>query len=143
MTSSRERINLLGIQIERKTDILAFAAFLLSLSSIAYQGASMLRGARVTLLAPRQVTIYLRQFGHESEDYLTFLTSMEYVNSGPPGMNDVVAEESVSFTLAGRSYTHVWHQFVSAVDRKEEGEGSGSPKGDYRLNVHNEQSVHA
>jgi hypothetical protein len=47
----------LGIEIERKTDILAMAAFLISIGSIIGQLALLIRGAEIVLDGPRQVVL--------------------------------------------------------------------------------------
>jgi hypothetical protein len=106
-------IRFLGIEVERKTDILAFAAFLLSLSSILYQIAVFFRGPQVTLAKPRQVVIYMHAAPDAKERYLTPVSTVAYVNSGQSGNNAVVLEESVSFTLEGKQHVYTWHAFVS------------------------------
>jgi hypothetical protein len=45
------------LEISRRTDILALAAFLLSLSGVIYQGSMFVRGPVVTLYPPQHVLI--------------------------------------------------------------------------------------
>ena len=106
-------IRFLGIEVERKTSILALAAFLLSLSSIGYQIFSFLKGPEVTLAKSRQVIIYMYPAADTSERFLTLVTTLAYVNNGQPGNNAVVMEERVSFALDGKEYKYNWHEFVS------------------------------
>jgi hypothetical protein len=51
-------VKFLGIEIERKTDVLAMAAFLISTGSIIGQVALLLRGADVILDGPRQIVLF-------------------------------------------------------------------------------------
>lgn len=101
----------LGIDISRKTDILAFAAFLLSLSSIAYQIFVFFAGPKVTLAKPRQVVVLMHPAPDTKERYLTFISTLAYVNSGQLGKNAVVMQEDVSFSLEGETYNYTWNQF--------------------------------
>jgi|GEM_PF-6941364 len=48
------------LEIGRKTDILAFAAFFLSISSLVYQTVGFIRGPDVALIGPRQVIFYIK-----------------------------------------------------------------------------------
>jgi hypothetical protein len=109
------RIRFLGIEIERKTDVLAFAAFLLSLSSIVYQIVVFLTGPQVTLAKPRQVVAYMHAAPDTNERYLTLISTLAYVNSGQSQNSAVVMKESISFTLGERlePYVYTWHEFVS------------------------------
>jgi hypothetical protein len=83
------------------------------------------------------------QFGGDAEQYVSVLATMEYVNSGQPGMNEVVSEESVAFSVAGRSYQHFWYQFVTIANRNYDSVRGREAGADYRLNIHDEHSVHA
>lgn len=106
-------IRILGIEIVTKTDILAFTAFLLSLSGIAYQLILFFRGPEVTLAKPRQVTIYMHPAHDSNKRYFTIISTLAYVNSGQSGNNAVVMQESVSFSLGGKQFEYTWHQFVT------------------------------
>lgn len=106
-------IRFLGIEIERKTDILAFAAFLISLSSIIYQISVFFSGPQVTLAKPRQVVLYMLPAPDAKEHRLILISTVAYVNKGQTGNNAVVLQESVSFSLEGKPYVYTWHQFVS------------------------------
>ena len=122
-----------GIEIEKKTDILAFAAFLLSVSSIMYQVTIYFRGPQVSLGRPREIILYMQQPPGTNDierRRLTFVSTTTYVNSAPPGKNAVVLNQIVNFTLNGKQYNYDWYQFVTLsfkppstneMDRKELG----------------------
>ena len=91
--------------IERRTDILALTAFLLSLSSIGYQMIGFFKGPELTLFQPRQVVLI------NKDNLIQFVTTMQYVNSGQPGNNAVVTHELMTVSLKNKSYEHDWHMF--------------------------------
>lgn len=88
----------LGIEIERKTDILAMAAFLISTGSIIGQVALLLRGADVILDGPRQIVLF---FGERmgSKNYLNAISTGIYVNRGTPGYDDILKSEKLHLRL--------------------------------------------
>lgn len=91
----------LGIEIERKTDILAMAAFLISIGSIVSQVALLLRGAEVGLDGPGQIVLF---FGEQmrGERYLNAITTQIYVNRGTPGYDDILRSETLHFQIGNR-----------------------------------------
>lgn len=105
-------IKFLGIEIERKTDILAFAAFLLALAGILYQVFGYLQGPDVKLFPPEQILIFTEKI--RADEYVMFATSMAYVNTGQPGYNAALKSESIRFTIAGKKYEQKWQEFISS-----------------------------
>lgn len=92
----------LGIEIERKTDILAMAAFLISVGSIVGQIALLLRGAEVTVDGPRQVILFFEStLG--SRKYLNAISTQIYVNNGSPGYDDILRSETLSLSALGKT----------------------------------------
>ena len=104
-------IRILGIEISRKTDILAFAAFLLSLSTVVVQTIVFFAGPEVTFDKPRQVVILMASTSDTKERYLTLVSSLAYVNRGKIGKNAVVMREQVSFSFEEETYHYIWKQF--------------------------------
>lgn len=111
-------LKLFGIQIERKTDILAFAAFLISLGSVFYQLQVYLEGPDVVAFPPNQ--ILLTTAAHEkgqpddpAGQYLRVIARMAYVNNGQAGFNAVILNEQVSFELEGRDIEMRSQKYVS------------------------------
>lgn len=105
-------LRLLGIQIERKTDILAFTAFLLSVSTLIFQGILVIQGPDVTLFPSAQIILYSHKYPDTHKEYVTIISTMTYVNRAPSGKNGVVSAEKVKFSINNRVYEQTWHQFV-------------------------------
>lgn len=98
-------LNFLGIfEIERRSDILAFAALLISLGSITAQGINMIKGPQVEMQAVDQVllTSETYNFGKEKREVLTLIGKMVYLNHGSPGYDDILKTESVEVTVSGQ-----------------------------------------
>ena len=124
--------SLAGLQIARKTEIIALAAFVLSISGVLWQLFSYARGASVTLFPSDQIVITsMEKLGRNYADqanYLAVIATMSYVNQGDAGHNAIVRREAVRFTLNGRQIEHRWYEFGSsdikdgqlAFDRKGE-----------------------
>ena len=106
-------MKLFGVEIERKTDILAAAAFLMSLLGIVGQVALFLRGPDIQLFTPEQILIK----GHENPDgniYLRVSALMVYRNAGSPGYHDTIKKEYVSFKLGDDKYKLIWDEFIDS-----------------------------
>jgi hypothetical protein len=117
--------NLIKLEVERKTDVIALTAFALSLTGIIYQVTGFFLGPEVTLISPRQLLIKSHEIldldGNRQEyqtnqesrgkRYIAFVTSIAYVNSGRPGENAVILSENISFRLENRNYGFRWFQF--------------------------------
>jgi hypothetical protein len=114
-------IKLVFFEIERKTDILAFAAFLLGLSSVVYQGIGRLTGPNIELLPVRQITLVARPIPDSDEKSVSYVATMAYVNTGQVGYNDAVTRERLEFKLNKKEkvYTADWHKFVSFNETKD------------------------
>jgi hypothetical protein len=94
-------VKFLGIEVERKTDILAMAAFLISVGSIVGQVALLLRGAEVAVDGPRQVILFFEStLG--SRKYLNAISTQIYVNNGSPGYDDILKSESLTIGGSGK-----------------------------------------
>ena len=100
------------LDIERKTDILAFAAFIISLGGVIYQVTDFFRGAKVTLIPPEQLLIRTMKYDNENR-YIVFSLPIAYVNSGGTGHNAVIKKELISVKLAGQDYSHSWQLFIN------------------------------
>jgi hypothetical protein len=95
-----------GIEIERKTDILALAAFILSITAALVQLSAFVLGPDVVLVPPEQVTILCVQ--HAGVEQAHFSTTFAYVNKGELGYNAAVAAERLKVNLKGRSLDYRW-----------------------------------
>jgi hypothetical protein len=103
-------IRFLGIEVDRKTDILALAAFLMALAGILYQFVGYLEGPDVKLFPPEQVLIFTKKM--VSDEYVVFAAPMAYVNKGQPGYNAAIKSESIRYKLGGKTYEQKWQEFV-------------------------------
>ena len=94
-------MKLFGIEVERKTDILAMAAFLISTGSIIGQFALLIRGAEIILDGPRQLVLFFEEpIG--GRGYLNAISTQIYVNKGTPGYDDILKSEALVLQLKGR-----------------------------------------
>jgi hypothetical protein len=90
----------LGIEIERKTDILAMAAFLISVGSILGQAVLLLRGPQVIVDGPLQILFFFeKEKGRRG--FLNAISNQIYVNRGSPGYDDILKRESLSLHVMG------------------------------------------
>jgi hypothetical protein len=111
-------VKFLGIEVERKTDILAMAAFLISVGSIVGQIALLLRGAEVSVDGPRQV-ILLFESTLGSRKYLNAISTQIYVNNGSPGYDDILKSEALTI---GRSGKQIQLESQELVDSTRDGD---------------------
>ncbi len=105
-------IKFFGIEIERRTDILALAAFIISISGLLYQITVFVQGPRVHLIPPEQITLTTYSYGNNGNKHITLIANMTYVNSGQEGHNAVIQKEKVSFEIGNQTYEFVWQYFV-------------------------------
>jgi hypothetical protein len=119
--------NFFGIEIERKTNILSFVAFVLSVLALLHQIYGFFQGPDVKLFPPDQILIFSKKLGKDY--YLMFAAPMAYVNKGQIGYNAVVKRELISFVIGGKTYEHHWQEFITSscdennklkIDKKEE-----------------------
>lgn len=98
------------IELDRKTDLVALAAFFLSIGGILYQVYLITRGAEVVQFPPEQIAFYAEKSGNV--DYVNAGAAMSYVNKGKGDKSAVVKMERLSFELGGKSYELKWQNFV-------------------------------
>ena len=110
-------MKLFGIEIDRKTDILAFAAFVISITQLIYSLYGFMSGPRVRLYPSEQILMKVVEYPRAGR-YLMLNTRMAYVNTGQPGNNTAIGKETISFRILGndgewRRYEHQWQRFES------------------------------
>jgi hypothetical protein len=107
-----------GLQIGRKTEIIALIAFVLSVSGLLLQILSNWRGAVVNLFPTDQLVITSTdKLGRNyagKENMLAVMATMSYVNSGNVGHNAIIRRESITLSLADREVEHRWYEFGSS-----------------------------
>ena len=127
-------MRLFGLEINRKTDVLAVTAFLISVVSLSYSFRLFLQGAEMVLFQPTSLIIaaanYTRDDGGANGDdrYLVFITRFAYSNKGAVGYSGLVLGEYLDFRLSKRGpnasrseeselLTHDWHAFVATTTK--------------------------
>lgn len=93
---------LFGIQIEKKTDILAFAAFVISVGTLVAQLVNLVRGPDIVLDGPKIVTLYSSP-GGDGKHYIRLAARFTYLNNGSPGYDDFLKSESATILVDGAS----------------------------------------
>lgn len=95
----------LGIEIEKKTDVLAFAAFLLSIGSLLGQAVLLFRGPNILLDGPKNITLFFGDYGRQpgQTGFLNAISRQVYVNNGATGYNDILKSETLRLGLSGLS----------------------------------------
>lgn len=94
-------MKILGIEIERKTDILAMAAFLISAGSLISQLAQIMQGPEVKLDGPRQIALLFKP-SSDGHNHLHAITNHHYINKGAPGHDDILKSESLMIKIGTR-----------------------------------------
>jgi hypothetical protein len=110
--------NLLGLQVGRKTEIIALVAFVLSVSGVIWQVFNYTRGAVVRLFPTEQIVLTATEaLGRNytgQDSMLALIATMAYVNDGEVGQNAVVRREYISMSLGQRNIEHRWYEFGSS-----------------------------
>lgn len=109
------KFKICGIEIDKKADILSFAAFLLALAGILYQVYGFFQGPHVILFPPEQIAISAFKIAPANKEFVRFIVPMSYVNKAQPGYNAVIKKELITFTIGGKSYVHKWQEFGSST----------------------------
>ena len=109
----------LGLQIERKVDIIALTALFLSIFSVLTQIFFYFQGPVVQMVAPPTQVTFNRETHRDGENYLFIGAGpLNYTNTGRAGYNAVLFEEKVMFTLSGNHYEYLWYQIGFLTERE-------------------------
>lgn len=108
------KFKFLGIEIERKTDVLAFAAFVISLGGLITQMVNLFKGSEIIVENLEQVSFYMKEYS-AGDSYLNLISEMTYYNSGSPGYSDVVRSELITVNFGAdyiqlKGFAHVHSQ---------------------------------
>jgi hypothetical protein len=108
----------LGLEIGRKTEILALAAFLMSISGAMWQIQSYLSGPVVRLFPSDQIVVTnankLGRAYEGEQPIVRFIAILPYVNQGASGYNAIIRRESIQVLIGDRTYEHRWYAFVTS-----------------------------
>ena len=106
--------NFFGIKIDKKTDILALAAFLISIAAVISNIYYFMQGADIELVDPKQIVI--KRYENNEQFFTNFFISMTYYNDGHPGYSDVIKKESAIVIFNNVSYEFIG-QYSALTDR--------------------------
>ena len=112
------------IEIERKTDILALAAFLIALGGVLVQVIGFFRGSELELFSPYHVLVHYED-PKDCESLVRFSAVMAYTNTGQVGYNGIVQRELLKYTIGSQSYVQVWQKFIESDEEHLEGRNTG------------------
>jgi hypothetical protein len=100
----------LGLRVARKTELIALAAFFLSVTGLLWQIFHYVRGPLVTLFHSDQVVITsfdkVGKNYQDEPDLLGLIATFSYVNDGDIGHNAVIRQEYIKFELGNRQIEH-------------------------------------
>jgi hypothetical protein len=102
-----------GVLLSRKIDVVAFAAFFLSISTILIQFSAWFKGADLKLLPPDQVFFWKDENYSDRKPRARFGATLIYVNKGDKGYAAIVSREIVHVTVAGKDFEQGWDKFVT------------------------------
>lgn len=108
-TELKGGVRFLGIEIERKTDILAASAFVISIAGILYQLLGFFERPGIVQFPPEQLLFFSEKSGNGY--YVHAGAQVSYVNKGREGKNAVVKLERMVFDLGDKTYELKWQFF--------------------------------
>lgn len=100
------------LEIENKTDILALAAFLISLATIMTNIFLMIKGPEIYMVKPDQVAITFSQQKKSSEKYVKLVADNYFFNKASPGYDDVISKMNVSMAFGSEVIDLRWQYFA-------------------------------
>lgn len=98
------------LELDRKTDILALAAFFISIGGLLYQGVLAIKKPDILQFPPEQLAFYPEE--SNGAKYLQVGAQSTYVNKGRGDRNAVLKVERLLFDLGGKSYELKWQNFA-------------------------------
>ena len=110
---------LLGIEIEKRTDLISFIALLLSIlatvGSTFYLTYAFIKGAKVDMYPDDQVLITKEDCGRgDGDECLRLSATVAFSNSGEIGYDEVIRQLLVALKFSdGSEYEQEWYEFVT------------------------------
>lgn len=99
----------LGVEVARKTDILAAAAFVISITGLCYQLYGYAASPTIAQFPPKQLLFFPAKSGNGS--FVHGGAQVTYVNEGREGKTAIVKLQRMIFTLQGKTYELNWQYF--------------------------------
>lgn len=105
-------VSFLGFVIVTKADLLAAAAFLLSLISIFYQLSSWIEGPSPSVYPPDLVYVFFDKYAN-NRTVVRFASQLSFVNTADAGHDAVVRDISLEAAATDLNTTQEWLSFVT------------------------------
>jgi hypothetical protein len=103
-------LRIFHLELIRKTDILALAAFFISVGGLFYQIVQFIKKPEIVHFPPDQIVFYFEE--NNDVKYLQVGAQSCYVNRGKGEKNAVLRRERLLFDLGGKSYELKWQDFL-------------------------------
>ena len=106
---------LIGIELEKRTDLISFVALMLSILAVAWSIYGFLKGAKVNIYLDDQVLITKEDCGRgDGVKCLRLGTTVAFSNSGEIGYDAVIKKIVIALKfLDGAEYEQEWYEFVT------------------------------
>jgi len=101
-----------GLVVVRRTDLLAAAAFVLSLSTVGYQAWQFVRGANPQMYHPDTVYIIFDKYANGVVG-TRFAGQLSFTNDGEPGHNAIIRDVRLSLQLGEKTINEKWFAFAN------------------------------
>ena len=113
---------LLGIELERRTDLVAVTAFLLSILaagvSASYLVYGFIKGAKVDMFFVYDQVLIIKE-PLNNKDYVAISETVAFNNSGEIGYNMAVKKVTLTLKFSDNSeYKLRWHEFVTFIKKE-------------------------
>jgi hypothetical protein len=102
-----------GVLISRKIDVVAFAAFFISIATITLQLSAYFKGAKLKLLPPDQIFIRKDDAYSDGAPRARFGATLIYLNNGEKGYAAIVRRELAHIVVGGIDFEQGWDNFVT------------------------------
>ena len=105
-------VSFLGFVLATKSDLLAAAAFLLSLISVTYQASLWLKGPSPSVYPPDLVYVFFDKYAN-NRTVVRFASQLSFVNTAEAGHDAIVRDISLEITAKGFDNIQEWLSFVT------------------------------
>lgn len=108
-----------GLIVLRRTDLLAAAAFILSLSTILYQTWNFMKGASPAIYPPDTLYVFFDRYPN-GVTATRFAGQLSFTNGGEVGHNAIIRDVSANITVGSRKIEQYWLSFATVARRDTE-----------------------
>lgn len=107
-------MKILGIEIKKKTDILAFAAFIMSLGSLIIQFKYLIQGSKLVFESPKNVLIMT-----DANNDIRLSAKLTYFNEGSPDYHAIVKSEEAHIEFPNKTIILTASSYIRSEENKE------------------------